>query len=162
MVDVLSDLYGALRDSESYSEGDSIEDLKEPWEVLLMEPENSKPIWYRTEEGDLIKTGLMKFLMLTGSDWDAIKRVHPVTDKDKEGQEFANQMRTKQMKRAERRGKPWSWLRKSMSLAGFYVIVKSNKKEDEEKGVHVYPEDLAEHEDELEVIRDFQKKNNYN
>lgn len=135
----------------------------EPWDVLMMEPENSPPIWLKTEENDLIKTNLMKYLMLNDGSWDGIKRIHPVTEKDRQGHEFTEHMRAKQMARAAERGKPWEWISKALvSLRrGFNVLLKGSYEEPErvkEKGTDVPYEDLLDYDDEMEVIRHLQQK----
>lgn len=116
--------------AESKNDKD-IENQIEPWNILSHQPHNDSPIFYKTEENDLIKIPLMKYLLLTGGAWSGFKRIHPFTAKDHEGHTFAELMRAHQMKRAENKGKRWEWIKKKMEKSqksGYNIIIRKSLK----------------------------------
>ena len=112
----LNDLYLKMQELRDKAQETSVsnDEKFEPWDLLELEPDGpGGPVFVRNRESDepkFIKCGVMKFLMLGGDSWGAIKHVHGPTQKDRDGIAIGEQNRAALAAKSAAKGKPWEWL----------------------------------------------------
>lgn len=121
MSDLISeeDYQEMMRDFETMSEDKELE----PMDILTHPLANKTKFFYEGQGKKKVPCTLGKLMLLRGNQWNAKKKLHPTTDKEKEVRDASELVRAVNYQKTVSRGGSWgkqgetSWLAKGLRLA---------------------------------------------